>query len=200
MSKEEKVRIPARPGVLQALLSGLRLCASTARVGLPIALGFGALSGLGVSRAAALVDGIPDMAPDTVAVFSQGLLGLTFALALYTAIQLSKYFGGREQSSRSWLPALMLLPIGLSALGVRVLASGSTDYAPVALMGFVMGFHIFFGTLFGAFAVVVWVRAATARLDGEPLSAGPIFSEARQRWMDVAVPHGASLQAVTVGM
>lgn len=200
VSETNNVTIPARPGVFQALSSGLRLCAQTAGIGLPVALGLGALSGLGVSRAAALVDSIPTMSPDTVAVFSQGLLGLTFALTLYTAIQLSKHFGGREQSASSWLPALMLLPVGLSALGVRVLASGSTDYAPVALMGFVMGFHIFFGTLFGAFAVVVWVRAGSARLDGEPVRAGDVYGEARDRWLQVAVPHGASLQAVTVGM
>jgi hypothetical protein len=200
LSKAEKVAIPVRPGVFQALFSGLGLCVKTARVGLPVALGFGALSGLGVSQAAALVDSIPDMPAATTGLFSQGLLGLTVALGLYTAIQLSKHFGGGEQTAASWFPSLMLLPAGLAALGVQVLASGSTDYAPVALMGFVMGFHIFFGTVFGAFAVVVWLRGAVAVLDGTPFGAGELYTEARKRWLEVAVPHGASLQAVTVGM
>ena len=52
----------------------------------------------------------------------------------------------------------------------------------------------------GAAAAVVWVRAADAASRGESIGFGELLTEARTSFLRVAVPHGARIQAVAIGM
>ena len=195
---------PQRPGVFGALFGGLNMMRRTLIVGMPVTLCLGLISGLGTWTVTGLVPTL-SASPPSENVFD-GMLLLSGVLGLYTVLQLAKSYGGQNPPGRlSWIPCLFFLPSLFLLLGLWGVSGAATSLGPqantVALMGFLFAFDLAVWPFLGAFGVLAWLGAAErmkaeGRTGGLPRAVG----ESLGRFHQVAVPHGAALQAVTVGM
>ncbi len=197
---EAKAKAPRRPGTFQVLAGGLRLCGKTAGIGVPVAVVFGLLHALGLHLALGSIDTIIAMDEATHSMWTQGLVGLAGLLWLYGLVQFGRRFGGSITTPRSWLPVLLVLPITMLAVAVWVLGSMQRDYGPLAILFVVMSFTLTYHSFVGAAAAVCWVRAGHEAAEGRPTTLAEVVREALRSWLDVAVPHGARVQLVQVGL
>jgi hypothetical protein len=92
------------------------------------------------------------------------------------------------------------MPVALAAGSVAILRTAAQDYGMMAILFSGMCFHLIFQTFVGAAAAVLWVHAAQAAEQGESRGFGALLGEAKASFMRVAVPHGARIQAVAIGM
>ncbi|MFT5456368.1 MAG: hypothetical protein ACI9K2_002853 [Myxococcota bacterium] len=188
------------PGVFAALAGGFRLAANSMGPGLAVAILFGLGSAGGFHLALRSIDAIKGMDPATSTLISQGLTGLALFLGVYLVVQFGKRWSGATTSSASWLPTLLFMPVALAAGSVAILRVAAQDYGMAAIMFAGMCFHLLYQTFAGAAAAVMWVRAADAAERGEPVGFGELVDGCRRTFLRVAVPHGARIQAVAIGM
>ena len=188
------------PGALKAWAGGTRLALASAGPGLPVAVLLGLGSAGGFHLALGTINVVKGLDDGTAGLVTQGLTGLAGFLGLYMLVQFSKRWMGTETTTGSWLPVLLFMPVALATGSVAILRSAAQDFGMMAIMFTGMCFHLLYQTFVGAAAAVVWVRAADAASRGESIGLGELLAEARTSFLRVAVPHGARIQAVAIGM
>ena len=204
MESTTDVPQPRRPGVLSALFSGLNMMRRTFIVGMPVTLSLGLISGIGTWHVGGLVDVYAESPPPEWAF--DLTLALCGMLGLYTVLQMVKsYRGDNPPSLLSWIPSLFFLPSLFLLLGFFGLSDGVAALGPqartVAVMGFTFALDLALWPFLGAFGALAWIGSAERmRSEGRTGGLPRAVREAFGGFQRVAVPHGASLQAVAVGM
>jgi hypothetical protein len=187
-----------RTGGVEAMREALWLARKTIGVGLPVAVIYASI-GAGVGYGVLQVSlGALDAEPGALDLAVQ-LLGAAGAFAtLYAVIQFTK----RETASRaSWAPALFAAPLLMSAGGLALLGSTqSSQMRPMAIQLLLMAWALLWSCFGGAGAVIAWLFAGRAAMDGRPTSAGEVAQQVRERLIEIAGPRGARIHAVTIGM
>ncbi|MCB9687598.1 MAG: hypothetical protein H6738_16755 [Alphaproteobacteria bacterium] len=185
-------------GPMEALVAGLRLSAKSAKVGIPLTLAVGIVSGVGANTLVGLSDWAMTAPAASTELGSQIGLGVAGFCLLYGLLQFPK----RATASRaSWWPTLLAAPALLVAISLMVAGSGQArQMGPVVGQLLVMGWMLLWGSFGGAAAAVGWVLAGKAAMDGKPFSLVEALEAVPRRLLDVAGAHGARVHAVTIGM
>ena len=185
-------------GPLQALARAFPLVLKSAPVVLPVLVVYSVVGGGVASYIIAFSERIPTMDEGTRTLVSQVFGGLAGAFALYTAIQ----FGKRKTATRvSWIPSLMFVPCLLIAGGVGFLTAEMEASFKLVLLSFIfLAWGLVWASFAGAGLAVVVTLAVERARKNEPLDGSDILAQMGPRMIDVAGPHGARVQAVTVGM
>jgi hypothetical protein len=185
-------------GPIEAAIQALPLAARTAPVALPVAVLYGAVMAVGgwwvleQLQAAATTDAA------TRASLAQAFTAITAFLALYTGVQFVK----RGRATRiSWFPSLFLLPAALTAGAFAFFDAGVQNNLQFMLVMLAYSaWQMAWMSVGGATLMVAATLSAEQVRNGGSLDAGQVFGQLPSRTLDVAGPHGARVQAVTIGM
>ena len=185
-------------GPIAALGQALPLVARSGLVLLPLTLIYGTvMAGVGTWTL-----GVMDWAgqnPDTRALLGQVFSVTAGLLGIYTVIQFTK----RTTATRvSWLPSLFFLPTTLVALAFTFFEQGTENQLQLILITLIYAaWQMLWMSIGGAALVVAATLSAEQLLSGKStVDAGAVLAEVPRRTLDVAGPHGAKVQAVTIGM
>jgi hypothetical protein len=185
-------------GPLAALRSSAPLLGRALPVVLPVLVVYSVV-GAGIGAwVISFAEGIPTMDEGTRALWSQIFGGAAGAIAIYTAIQFPK----RKTATRiSWLPSLLFVPCLLVAGGLGFLTPDMDPSFKLVLLSFLfLAWGLLYASFAGAGLAVVVTLAVERARKGEAIDGTDILSQLGPRMLDVAGPHGARVQAVTVGM
>lgn len=197
-SREElRATLGRSTGALAALVEGLRLAGRTAGVGGGTAIVYatiGALVGWPIIEVGNNLLEI-DVAAASLGVQISG--GIAVFLALYFGIQFTKR---KTASLASWAPSLLVIPAALITVAFAMVSSGQASgmqpFIPALCQ---LAWVLVWASFGGAAAAIVWVRAGDAASRGEPVDAGQILAEVPRRTLEIAAPHGARIQIVSIG-
>jgi hypothetical protein len=200
LSNEELTRVlDTRTSPLVALGRGVSLAARTAAIGLPFAVGFGAISALIGSVSMGLATKMLSADPATIQLLSQVGLGTGALGGLYSLLNFQK----RARASRaSWIPSVFVAPallVGLSAVALQSGGPGN-QMGPVVLQLVMTSADLVWSAFGGAAVCIAWLVERPSSAAFPATSLGEVMSQISGRLWDVAPVHAARDQAVTIGM
>lgn len=185
-------------GPVEALGQALGLAAKTAHVVLPVVLLYGIVMAVVGSWALGWLDWASEAGAETRTWVGQALTVVVVLLGVYSIVQAVKR---RKASRMSWLPSLFLGPLVLLTLCFTLFEQGvEANMQILLLQGVYVAWQMLWMSFGGAAVVVASTLAAEKIRKGEPLQAGAVLGQVGPRTLDVAGPHGAKIQAVTIGL
>jgi hypothetical protein len=123
---------------------------------------------------------------------ASGLLLLAVVLGIYTLLQINK----RQTASRaSWLPSLLLLPVGFTWAAVAFESAGGQ----IVLVLITTAASLLSPAVWSLHALV-WVALGHRRRTGASASFGDVLTALREHAAGVIAVHGGVGQIVTLGM
>ena len=195
--EELQAVLDRRTSALGAIAAAAKLAAASWSVGLPIVLVYGLVDGglqIAVARMAREIVGAPVA---TNALGFQIAMGVSVLLAIYGVLQFLK----RQSATReSWWPVLFLAPALMVALALFLAQQQSARQLAPIIAGFPMiAVGLAWASFGGAVAAIGWVRSAEAATRGANVSLAEAGEEMFRRALEVSGPHGARVQAISLG-
>lgn len=184
-------------GPIAALGQALPLVLKSSMVLLPMTLIYGVVMAAVGSWALGVMDWAGEN-PETRALLGQVFSVVAGLLGIYTAIQFSK----RTTATRaSWLPSIFFLPMTLVALAFTFFQQGTENQLQLILITLLYAAWQMLWMSIGGAAIVVAATLSTEQLlAGRSVDAASVLAEVPRRTLDVAGPHAAKVQAITIGM
>lgn len=197
-SREElKAVLKHSTGAFAALAEGIRLAGRTAGVGGGTAIAYALVGSLLGWPIIGVGNSMLELDPEAASLGAQVSGGIAMFLALYVGIQITKR---KTASLASWAPGLLAIPAVLVAVAFAMVSSGQASgmqpFIPALCQ---LAWVLVWASFGGAAAAIVWVRSGDAASRGEPVSAAQIVAEVPRRTLEIAAPHGARVQIVSVG-
>ncbi len=185
-------------GPFVAAMQAVPIMAKTALVGLPVVAAYGVIMALVGQRVLQFAEDAATMDATVRATTGQVFGGIAAVLLIYTFVQ----FGKRETASRlSWFPSIFVFPAVLVAGSLSFFEAGMAANLQLILLTFIyMAWQMVWMSIGGAALIVAVTLAANQVIQNGKVNAGEVFGQIGTRTLDVAGPHAARVQAVTVGM
>jgi hypothetical protein len=186
-------RWSSQPTALSLVRGAMAKYRKVLPLSLPLVGLFVGINTFGFIQSTTALSRLQKMPVEELEMIRQGSVGLTGVLVIYTMLQIAKR---RSATRQSWVPSLLLLPVGFVAL----LVSMGTALGPVALMlqstAWDLVWEIFGGSLLSLF----WVCWAFDIHEGKTPSYASALSRMKGRWLGVAAAYGGVTISVWAGL